>query len=65
MKKTTLFILVAVFAATGISSGCFSKRLHAENAKQVESNGNDDADFKAREEITQTYTLASNAKVDD
>ncbi|MBS1810813.1 MAG: hypothetical protein JST84_21795 [Acidobacteria bacterium] len=67
MKKTTLVLFVTIFAATAISSGCFSKRLQAAKANQAakaENKGNDDADFNAREEITQTFTLAPDSEVE-
>lgn len=65
MRKVTLFVLVATCAATLVATGCFSKRSHAANKAKVENNkGNDDADFKAREEITQTYRLDANAEVE-
>lgn len=64
MKKTTLFMIVALFSATALSAGCFSKRSHAANVNKAENKGNDDSDLKAREEITQTYTLTAQAEVE-
>ena len=62
MKKTIFLTLVAVLATAMISSGCFSKRARAVSLQKAENKG-DDADFSAREEITQTYQLPVNAKV--
>jgi hypothetical protein len=74
MKKTTVLMLVTLFAATMISAGCFSRRSQAANAQKAENKANEnkgnetksneDADFKAREEITQTYQLVANAEVE-
>ena len=64
MKKTVYLAVVVVFATTMISSGCFSKRLHAAHSQKAENKSNDDADFAAREEIHQTFKFAPNAEVE-
>jgi DUF4097 and DUF4098 domain-containing protein YvlB len=69
MKKITVLVFIALFATVIISAGCFSKRSRAERAQKTEhhsseNKSNDDADFKAREEITQTYQLTDKAEVE-
>jgi len=64
MKKISVMMLVALFAATTITTGCFSKRqvVKANTPPEGEKH-DDDSAFTAREEITKTYQLPANAVV--
>jgi HSP20 family molecular chaperone IbpA len=64
MKKLSVLMLVALFAATTMTIGCFSKRQAAKASPAPEGERKtDDAEFTAREEITKTVQLPANATV--
>lgn len=64
MKKFSGMMLATFLAATVLTAGCFSKRQVAKANSPAESEKkSDDADFSAREEITETVQLAANATV--
>lgn len=69
MKKFTLITILVLSGMSLMSSGC-SRRLHAAMANHLNENkaankGNDDdSGYAAREEISQNYTFAPDAKVD-
>ena len=64
MKKSILITILVLSGMSLISSGC-SRHLHAAiNKHKSENKGDEDADYAVREEITQNYTFAPNAKVD-
>jgi hypothetical protein len=68
MKKFTLITILVLSGMSLLSSGC-SRRLHAAMANHLNENkaankGNDDdSSYAAREEISQNYTFAPDAKV--
>lgn len=64
MKKLSVLMFVALFAATTLTAGCFSRREIAKANTPVEGEKkDDDSAFPAREEITQSYKLPANATV--
>ncbi|HEX4946988.1 MAG TPA: DUF4097 family beta strand repeat-containing protein [Blastocatellia bacterium] len=64
MKKISLLMIVALFGATIITNGCFSRRQVAKaNAPAESEKKDDDSAFPAREEITKTFKLPANATV--
>ncbi len=64
MKKFSLLMLVALFAATTLTAGCFSKReIVKANTPSEGEKKEDDSAFTAREEITKTFKLPANATV--
>lgn len=69
MKKFTLITILVLSGMSLMSSGC-SRRLHTAMANHLNENkaankGNDDdSGYAAREEISQNYTFAPDAKVD-
>ncbi len=68
MKKPILITILVLSGISLISSGC-SRHLHAainshKTGNKAENKGDDDADYAAREEITQNYTFAPDAKVE-
>ena len=64
MKKFSVLMIVGLFAATVLSSSCFSKRQVVKaNTPSEGEKKDDDSAFTAREEITKTFTLPANATV--
>lgn len=64
MKKLSVLMLVALFAATTLTAGCFSKREIAKaNTPAEGEKKDDDSAFTAREEITKSFKLPANATV--
>ena len=64
MKKISLLMIVALFAATMMTNGCFSKReVVKANTPTEGEKKEDDSAFPAREEITKSFQLPANAMV--
>lgn len=64
MKKSCALMIVALFAATMLTNGCFSKReIVKANTPTEGEKKDDDAAFTAREEITKSFKLPANATV--
>ena len=64
MKKTSILMIVALFAATILTNGCFSRReVVKANAPAVDEKKDDDSAFPVREEITKSFKLPANATV--
>lgn len=68
MKKPILITILVLSGMSLLSSGC-SRHLHAainshKTENKAENKGDDDANYSEREEITQNYTFAPDAKVD-
>ena len=64
MKKLSVLMLVALFAATAMTAGCFSKReVVKANMPSEDKKKEDDSAFPAREEITKSFKLPANATV--
>ncbi len=64
MKKSILITILVLSGMSLITSGCSRHLKAAANNHKAENKGDDDSDYAAREEITQNYTFAPDAKVD-